>query len=135
MVHSMWLFKHKFHADGTLSRYKARLVANGSSQRLGVKNVERKDDFQSAIREGNNGRKKDSNSSSPTGSGSIKRAWNIQVEILEAIKRSANKYAVLEDQECENQKEAKEGIETGEIDTGEINDVYWYSLFYTYILP
>ncbi|GJX61554.1 ribonuclease H-like domain-containing protein [Tanacetum coccineum] len=29
-------FKHKFHAYGTLSRYKARLVANGSSQQLGV---------------------------------------------------------------------------------------------------
>ncbi|GKB75197.1 ribonuclease H-like domain-containing protein [Tanacetum coccineum] len=36
MVRSMWLFKHKFHADGTLSRYKARLVANSSSQQLGV---------------------------------------------------------------------------------------------------
>ncbi|GKA59246.1 ribonuclease H-like domain-containing protein [Tanacetum coccineum] len=36
LVRSMWLFKHKFHADGTLSRYKARLVANGSSQQLGV---------------------------------------------------------------------------------------------------
>ncbi|GKB93301.1 ribonuclease H-like domain-containing protein, partial [Tanacetum coccineum] len=36
MVRSMWLFKHKFHADGTLNRYKARLVANGSSQQLGV---------------------------------------------------------------------------------------------------
>nr|GFA16598.1 putative reverse transcriptase domain-containing protein [Tanacetum cinerariifolium] len=36
MVRSMWLFKHKFHADGNLSRYKARLVANGSSQQLGV---------------------------------------------------------------------------------------------------
>ncbi|GKA29526.1 ribonuclease H-like domain-containing protein [Tanacetum coccineum] len=36
MVRSMWLFKHKFHADGTLSRYKARLVVNGSSQQLGV---------------------------------------------------------------------------------------------------
>ncbi|GJZ61983.1 ribonuclease H-like domain-containing protein [Tanacetum coccineum] len=36
MICSMWLFKHKFHADGTLSRYKARLVANGSSQQLGV---------------------------------------------------------------------------------------------------
>nr|GEV71246.1 ribonuclease H-like domain-containing protein [Tanacetum cinerariifolium] len=36
MVHSMWLFKHKFHVDGTLSHYKARLVANGSSQQLGV---------------------------------------------------------------------------------------------------
>ncbi|GJT53915.1 ribonuclease H-like domain-containing protein [Tanacetum coccineum] len=32
----MWLFKHKFHADRTLSRYKACLVANGSSQQLGV---------------------------------------------------------------------------------------------------
>ncbi|GJX53389.1 ribonuclease H-like domain-containing protein [Tanacetum coccineum] len=30
------LFTHKFHADGTLSCYKARLVANGSSQQLGV---------------------------------------------------------------------------------------------------
>ncbi|GKA20832.1 ribonuclease H-like domain-containing protein [Tanacetum coccineum] len=36
MVRSIWLFKHKFHADGTLSRYKTRLVANGSSQQLGV---------------------------------------------------------------------------------------------------
>ncbi|GJW92883.1 ribonuclease H-like domain-containing protein, partial [Tanacetum coccineum] len=36
MVRSMWLFKHKFHPDGTLSCYKARLVANGSSQQLGV---------------------------------------------------------------------------------------------------
>nr|GEX92616.1 ribonuclease H-like domain-containing protein [Tanacetum cinerariifolium] len=35
-VQSMWLFKHKFHADGTLSRYKARLVANGNNQQLGV---------------------------------------------------------------------------------------------------
>ncbi|GJX90343.1 ribonuclease H-like domain-containing protein [Tanacetum coccineum] len=35
-VRFMWLFKHKFHADGTLSRYKARLVANGNSQQLGV---------------------------------------------------------------------------------------------------
>ncbi|GJW18155.1 ribonuclease H-like domain-containing protein [Tanacetum coccineum] len=36
LVRSMWSFKHKFHADGTLSRYKARLVANVSSQQLGV---------------------------------------------------------------------------------------------------
>ncbi|GJX12067.1 ribonuclease H-like domain-containing protein [Tanacetum coccineum] len=36
MVRSMWLFKHKFHAHETLSHYKARLVANGSSQQLGV---------------------------------------------------------------------------------------------------
>ncbi|GJU65071.1 ribonuclease H-like domain-containing protein [Tanacetum coccineum] len=36
LVRSMWLFKHKFYADGTLSRYKARLVANGSNQQHGV---------------------------------------------------------------------------------------------------
>nr|GEX67036.1 ribonuclease H-like domain-containing protein [Tanacetum cinerariifolium] len=36
LARSMWLFKHKFHADGTLSHYKARLVANGSSQQLGI---------------------------------------------------------------------------------------------------
>nr|GEV94040.1 ribonuclease H-like domain-containing protein [Tanacetum cinerariifolium] len=36
VVHSMWLFKHKFHADGTLSKYKARLVANGQSQQQGI---------------------------------------------------------------------------------------------------
>nr|GEW38913.1 ribonuclease H-like domain-containing protein [Tanacetum cinerariifolium] len=28
----MWLFRHKYLADGTLSRYKARLVVNGSTQ-------------------------------------------------------------------------------------------------------
>ncbi|GKD89388.1 ribonuclease H-like domain-containing protein [Tanacetum coccineum] len=36
VVRSMWLFKHKFHADGSLSRYKARLVANGRSQIEGI---------------------------------------------------------------------------------------------------
>ncbi|GKE63673.1 ribonuclease H-like domain-containing protein [Tanacetum coccineum] len=32
VVCCMWLFRHKFHADGSLSRYKACLVANGRSQ-------------------------------------------------------------------------------------------------------
>ncbi|GKA05945.1 ribonuclease H-like domain-containing protein [Tanacetum coccineum] len=36
IVHCMWLFCHKYLADGTLSRYKARLVANGSTQLEGV---------------------------------------------------------------------------------------------------
>ncbi|GJW60767.1 ribonuclease H-like domain-containing protein [Tanacetum coccineum] len=36
VVRCMWLFWHKFLADGTLSRYKARLVANGSTQLEGV---------------------------------------------------------------------------------------------------
>nr|GEZ99689.1 ribonuclease H-like domain-containing protein [Tanacetum cinerariifolium] len=36
MVRSMWLFKHKFHVDRTLSCYNDRLVANGSSQQLGI---------------------------------------------------------------------------------------------------
>ena len=36
VVRSMWLFRHKFHTDGTLARYKARLVANGSSQQQGI---------------------------------------------------------------------------------------------------
>ncbi|GKD48930.1 ribonuclease H-like domain-containing protein [Tanacetum coccineum] len=36
IVRSMWFFKHKFNADGSLSRYKARLVANGRSQQQGI---------------------------------------------------------------------------------------------------
>ncbi|GJU01147.1 ribonuclease H-like domain-containing protein [Tanacetum coccineum] len=36
VVRCMWLFRHKYLADGTLSRYKARLVANGSTQLEGV---------------------------------------------------------------------------------------------------
>ncbi|GJY44191.1 ribonuclease H-like domain-containing protein [Tanacetum coccineum] len=32
----MWLFKHKFHPDGSLSRYKVRLVANDRSQQQGI---------------------------------------------------------------------------------------------------
>nr|GEY61695.1 ribonuclease H-like domain-containing protein [Tanacetum cinerariifolium] len=36
VVRSMWLFRHKYHADGSLSRYKDRLVANGRSQQFGV---------------------------------------------------------------------------------------------------
>ncbi|KAI3509252.1 hypothetical protein L1887_24388 [Cichorium endivia] len=36
VVRSMWLFKKKLKADGSLDRYKARLVANGKSQRPGI---------------------------------------------------------------------------------------------------
>ncbi|GJU80105.1 ribonuclease H-like domain-containing protein [Tanacetum coccineum] len=36
IVRCMWLFRHKFLANGTLSRYKAPLVANGSTQVEGV---------------------------------------------------------------------------------------------------
>ncbi|GJS07721.1 ribonuclease H-like domain-containing protein [Tanacetum coccineum] len=36
VVRSMWLFKHKFNANGTLSMYKARLVANECSQQQGI---------------------------------------------------------------------------------------------------
>nr|GEU47910.1 protein argonaute 4A-like [Tanacetum cinerariifolium] len=36
VVRSMWLFRHKYHVDGSLSKYKARLVANGRNQQYGV---------------------------------------------------------------------------------------------------
>ncbi|GJZ16254.1 ribonuclease H-like domain-containing protein [Tanacetum coccineum] len=36
IVSCMWLFRHKYLADDTLSRYKTRLVANGSTQLEGV---------------------------------------------------------------------------------------------------
>ena len=36
IVRSMWLFKHKYDADGSITRHKARLVANGKSQEAGV---------------------------------------------------------------------------------------------------
>nr|GEU84262.1 ribonuclease H-like domain-containing protein [Tanacetum cinerariifolium] len=36
IVHCMWLFRQKYMADGMLSRYKARLVANDSTQLEGV---------------------------------------------------------------------------------------------------
>nr|GEX47303.1 ribonuclease H-like domain-containing protein [Tanacetum cinerariifolium] len=36
VVRSMWPLKHKFHADGSLSKYEARLVAIGRSQQQGI---------------------------------------------------------------------------------------------------
>ncbi|GKC90733.1 ribonuclease H-like domain-containing protein [Tanacetum coccineum] len=36
IVLCMWLFRHKYLANGTLSRYKAHLVANGGTQLKGV---------------------------------------------------------------------------------------------------
>ncbi|GJR72917.1 putative reverse transcriptase domain-containing protein [Tanacetum coccineum] len=36
IVRCMWLFRHKYLADGTFSRYKDRLIANGSIQIDGV---------------------------------------------------------------------------------------------------
>ncbi|GJX52458.1 ribonuclease H-like domain-containing protein [Tanacetum coccineum] len=35
VVRSMWIFKHKFNADGSSNRYKASLVVNGRSQQQG----------------------------------------------------------------------------------------------------
>jgi hypothetical protein len=31
-----WIFKHKFHSDGTLARHKARWVVRGFTQRHGI---------------------------------------------------------------------------------------------------
>ncbi|GKB69961.1 ribonuclease H-like domain-containing protein [Tanacetum coccineum] len=36
IVRSLWLFRHKHNADGSLNRYKARLVANGNTQIVGI---------------------------------------------------------------------------------------------------
>ncbi|GJY93472.1 ribonuclease H-like domain-containing protein [Tanacetum coccineum] len=36
VVRSMCLLKHKFNADGSLNRYKTRLVANGHNQQQGI---------------------------------------------------------------------------------------------------
>ncbi|KAI3690006.1 hypothetical protein L2E82_47980 [Cichorium intybus] len=36
VIRCMWLFRHKFKADGSLDRYKARLVVNGKSQTVGI---------------------------------------------------------------------------------------------------
>lgn len=36
IIRSMWLYRQKFNADGTLKRHKSRLVANGKSQRPGI---------------------------------------------------------------------------------------------------
>ncbi|GJS87134.1 ribonuclease H-like domain-containing protein [Tanacetum coccineum] len=36
IVRSMWLYKHKYNANGSLNWYKARLVANGHSQQQGI---------------------------------------------------------------------------------------------------
>lgn len=36
VVSGKWVFRHKFHADGTLARYKARWVCRGFSQQHGI---------------------------------------------------------------------------------------------------
>ncbi|KAJ0583006.1 putative RNA-directed DNA polymerase [Helianthus annuus] len=36
VIRCMWLFRHKFKSDGSLERYKARLVVNGNSQTVGI---------------------------------------------------------------------------------------------------
>ncbi|XP_024984037.1 uncharacterized protein LOC112519953 [Cynara cardunculus var. scolymus] len=36
VIRCMWVFTHKFHANGSLEWYKARLVVNGRSQQVGV---------------------------------------------------------------------------------------------------
>ncbi|GJT35385.1 ribonuclease H-like domain-containing protein [Tanacetum coccineum] len=40
IVRCMWLFRHKYHADGALSRYKALFIANGGTQLEGIDNDE-----------------------------------------------------------------------------------------------
>uniref|UniRef100_A0A453R1Z8 Reverse transcriptase Ty1/copia-type domain-containing protein n=1 Tax=Aegilops tauschii subsp. strangulata TaxID=200361 RepID=A0A453R1Z8_AEGTS len=36
VVSGKWIFKHKFHSDGSLARYKARWVVRGYSQQPGI---------------------------------------------------------------------------------------------------
>ncbi|KAJ9540484.1 hypothetical protein OSB04_026990 [Centaurea solstitialis] len=36
IIRCHWLFRHKFNADGSLARYKARLVVNGKTQEVGI---------------------------------------------------------------------------------------------------
>lgn len=36
VIRCMWLYRHKFHSDGSLLRYKARLVVNGKTQQVGI---------------------------------------------------------------------------------------------------
>jgi hypothetical protein len=36
VVSGKWIFKHKFHSDGSLERYKAHWVLRGFTQRPGV---------------------------------------------------------------------------------------------------
>ncbi|KAK9048756.1 hypothetical protein SSX86_032277 [Deinandra increscens subsp. villosa] len=36
IVRSMWVFRHKTKSDGSLERYKARLVCDGRSQQIGI---------------------------------------------------------------------------------------------------
>ncbi|KAD5962053.1 hypothetical protein E3N88_13526 [Mikania micrantha] len=36
IVRSMWIFRHKLNSNGTLDRYKARLVCDGRSQQVGI---------------------------------------------------------------------------------------------------
>jgi hypothetical protein len=36
VIRCMWIFKQKFKSDGTLERYKARLVGDGRSQQVGI---------------------------------------------------------------------------------------------------
>jgi len=36
VISGKWIFKHKFKADGSLERYKARWVLRGFTQRPGV---------------------------------------------------------------------------------------------------
>jgi hypothetical protein len=36
VVSGKWIFKHKYHSDGTLARHKARWVVRGFSQQYGI---------------------------------------------------------------------------------------------------
>ncbi|GJW46942.1 ribonuclease H-like domain-containing protein [Tanacetum coccineum] len=79
IIRCMWLFHHKFIADGTLSRYKARLVANGSTQ---IKGVDVDETFSPMVIPGKDNKvKKSKNKPKPTRNGKDKYKREIRGKI------------------------------------------------------
>ncbi|GKB39980.1 zinc knuckle CX2CX4HX4C containing protein [Tanacetum coccineum] len=97
--------------------------ANGTSNDGFIK-VRNKKEYGGGKKQQINEKSQGTSTCSPSCNGSGRKAWSVQDSILDALRRSANKYVVLDNLEIDKQNGDSIGSNPIDIESGEVNDVF-----------